>query len=248
MKNLLKTKHDNPDIPDPETLANYFSTSPVKVQSEIPPTSKSFWDYLSPKVETPITLKEIDLKSLHQHICKLSNKKACGSDGISNQLLKDAGGNILPPLKHLFDTCIKCSKIPIVWKEASIRGIYKTGDKMDPKNYRPISLLSSVSKLFEKELAKQITDFLIEQKVLVNEQHGFRKSFSTCTSLLALTNEIYKNIEQSKYTSSLFLDLSKAFDTVDTNILLNKLTHYGVRNNANAIILDYLTNRSLRKW
>ena len=99
--------------------------------------------------------------------------------------MKDAKESILSQLQRMFNVCIKGSKIPTEWKDAKVTAIFKKGDEMDPQNYRPISLLSSISKLFEKLIAEQITAFFWQKNtLLVNEQHGFRKYFSTITSLL----------------------------------------------------------------
>ena len=133
---------------------------------------------------------------------------------------------------------------PSDWKLSTISPIHKKGDPLKPENYRPISLLSSTSKLFEKCIDEQMRSFLYSNNILSTVQHGYRTGFSTNTALMSLTDTIYNNITQNKYSLTAFLDLSKAFDTVDHSILLDKLSHYGIRGSPNALFRSYLSGRT----
>merc|ERR1712074_177139 len=121
--------------------------------------------------------------------------------------------------------------------------IYKKGKKDDPSNYRPISVLSSINKIYEKLIHQRLYKHLIKYNVLYEYQYGFRENHSTTQALIEITDYLKSSIDEKKYVCGMFLDLSKAFDTVNHNILLKKLQHYRVRGTANTLLKSYLTNR-----
>lgn len=246
VKNLLaKKKASTQEIPEPEALAKFFTDYPLEVQRNIPTTGRSFWDFLGPRSQHNFSLKPVQKKEIDQIISKLSYKKAPGEDGLDNRLIKDSGDAVSTLLQHLFNLCISTCKIPNAWKTAKVSALHKKGDTRDPTNYRPISLLSTVSKIFEKLVAQQLTAHFETHHLFAKEQHGFRRKRSTLTSLLMLTDNIYNNIDHGKPTIAAFLDLSKAFDIVDTKTLLCKLEHYGIRGNSLTLLEDYLTSRNI---
>ena len=110
--------------------------------------------------------------------------------------------------------------------------LYKKGDEALCSNYRPISLLSSFHKIFEKLVKEKVLNFLSKNEILYKYQFGFRKSHSTNLALLEVVETLYANLDVDNYGLGIYLDLQKAFDTVDHNILLSKLSHYGIRGNA----------------
>ena len=128
---------------------------------------------------------------------------------------------------------------------AKVFPIYKDGDKHEFTNYGPISLLSSFSKLIEKIVSRQIVGFLNAHDILYKHQYGFRANHNTSRPVLHFTHKIYNALNQkpSATTLSIFIDLKKAFDTVDHNILLKKLEHYGIRNKENSWFKNYLCDR-----
>ena len=119
---------------------------------------------------------------------------------------------------------------PDLWKHPYVVPVFKSGDVENIGNYRPISLLPIISKILEKIVANQLISFLETNKLLVNNQHGFRPNLSTETALLTVTNKIYENIENKKISLLLLLDLSKAFDSVHHQILLDKCTKLSIDN------------------
>ena len=122
--------------------------------------------------------------------------------------------------------------------------IYKSGNKDNPNNYRPISLLPCISKIFEKIIYKRTYTFLSNNSFFSNSQYGFLKNRSTEDAMLEMQNNLIKNIKTNKHTCATFLDLSKAFDTIDHEILLNKLYYYGIRGSAHSLFKNYLTDRT----
>ena len=134
-------------------------------------------------------------------------------------------------------------KYPDALKISKVIPIHKNGDTSDLNNYRPISLLSIFDKIMEKLMHKQLYDFLQEHNILFQNQFGFRKNNSTTFALLQITDKIKETIDNKKYGCGIFIDLSKAFDTVNYEILLRKMEHYGIRGVALDWFTSYLSNR-----
>ena len=128
-------------------------------------------------------------------------------------------------------------------KIAKIIPVFKSGDKLKVSNYRPISILSPFSKLLEKIVYTRLTTFVQHNDLLADTQYGFRKNLSTELALIDLTNQISKSLDDHQTTIGIFLDLSKAFDTVNHEILLHKLEHYGIRGTPLKWFTSYLSNR-----
>ena len=150
---------------------------------------------------------------------------------------------IAPTLKILFNTCIEQGIFPDRLKIAELTPIFKKGDKLNVSNWRPISLLSPFSKLFEIHLHTQLTKFINKHNILHPYQYGFRRNSSTEQAITQITDEISANIQDNFFTCSVFIDLTKAFDTIDHSILMSKLNNYGIRGIPAKLFLSYLTNR-----
>ena len=144
----------------------------------------------------------------------------------------------------LFNVCINESVFPDIFKVAEVKPLFKGGDRRVKGNYRPISLLPLFSKLFEKIIAKRMTTYFERNEIMTNHQFGFRKSYSTELAAIKLYDVLLKNLDEKKITCTIFLDLAKAFDSVNHKILLRKLNHYGVRGKALELFRSYLSGRS----
>jgi hypothetical protein len=163
---------------------------------------------------------------------------------IPGKLLRLAALNISSPIAHIVNRVITSSRFPSDWKIAKVVPIYKgKGEKQNPSNYRPISLLPVVPKIFERVIADQFLEHLHNISFLSSTQSGFRKHHSTATCLIKLTNDILLNYDQGLVTGILSLDLSKAFDTIDHSLLLTKIAETGVHSSLLTLFENYLTGR-----
>jgi Reverse transcriptase (RNA-dependent DNA polymerase) len=185
-------------------------------------------------------------------IKKLKNGKAPGFDGIPNILLKNLPRKALVYLTYIFNSCIKLSYFPSIWRHALVVPIPKPGkDHSAPSSYRPISLLSSISKIFEKVILKRLTNFIMSNSILPNHQFGFRKAHSTAHQLRRVVKNI-KDARNSRFrrvpcsTGMLLLDVEKAFDSVWHEALLYKLIMKGCDLYLARLILSFLKNRTFQ--
>ena len=151
----------------------------------------------------------------------------------------------MTPLCHLFSLSFKTGFIPNNLKTALIKPIFKKGERDNFTNYRPISLLFSFSKLLEKIAAIQMMKYINKYRLLYEHQYGFRAGYNTTQPIQHLLDKIFNtlNSDENYYTLAIFIDLTKAFDTCDIDILLSKLDHYGFRGMANNWFKSYLSNR-----
>lgn len=176
-------------------------------------------------------------------IKELKNGKSCGVDGISAEFMKLHHNVFAVLLRDLFNECASTGSFPDFLKVARVIPIHKGGNKSDINNYRPISILSVLSKVLEKLLVTRLANFLRHHDLLYNRQYGFREGASTWTAACELVDEIYGAMEERNIEGVLFLDLKKAFDTIDHQVLLRKLEYYGIRGTANDLLRSYLTGR-----
>ena len=165
-------------------------------------------------------------------IRKLKPKSSFGHDGISSILLKHIADIIAPILAITINQSLMTGIFPKSLKIAKISPIYKKENPHIADNYRPISLLPVISKIFEKVVFIQVYDYFVENKLLYDSQYGFRKRHSTELAALEFIDKIATHLDQGKLPLAIFLDLSKAFDTIDHSILINKLEYYGIKGNA----------------
>ncbi len=201
---------------------NYFSNIGSNIANGIPTVTTTFQDYL---------------------ISNLNNSKSAGPFIIPTKLLKMLKSILSAPLAHLFNCSFSSGIVPDKLKVARIIPVYKKGPKIHVSNYRPISLLSIFNKILERIMYKRIINFLEKNQTIFHGQYGFWSNNSTSHALLLITNKIQLAIEDGMFAYGIFLDLKKAFDTVNHNILLKKLEHYGIRGLPLQWFSLYLRNR-----
>ena len=200
--------------------------------------------------ESEIFLDEIEFIAPREvfKIIKLTkSRKAPGEDAIQNIVLKNLPRKALVQLTNILNACLRLSYYPDSWKTANILAIRKVGkDKLFPQNYRPISLLSTMSKVFERAILYRILKHEAAAKILIPEQFGFRRKHSTVHQLARLANDISEGFNKNQSTAMLLLDIEKAFDTVWHKGLIYKLRMYGFPMYIIKLIASYLKNRSLQ--
>jgi hypothetical protein len=194
-------------------------------------------------VLSQIIVSEQDILDM---ISTLDANKAVGPDIISNKMLIAVKVQISKPLCMLFNKSLHQNIFPTDWKLAHVIPLFKAGDKSFPSNYRPVSLLSCVSKLLEKIVFKHIFNHLQGNKLLCKFQSGFLPGCSTTHQLVELYHRILLALDSKQFTSVTFADISKAFDTVWIKGLLLKLERYGIGDNLLIWLKSYLSNRTQR--
>jgi hypothetical protein len=190
-----------------------------------------------------MVLLETDEEEVARIIMNLRSDSAVGYDGISATILKAASNTLVPLITHICNLSISTGVFPDAFKKALVHPIHKGGSKVDLSNYRPISVLTAMSKVLEKILNNRLLSYLHKFDILAENQYGFRAGLSTEDGVLELTEFIAKNIDNKAKVIGTFLDLSKAFDTVSVPILISKMEHIGIRGTALDVFRDYLYGR-----
>ena len=189
------------------------------------------------------TLQEETEESIIKLIDKIKIDVAVGHDDINAKLIKDSKHTIADSLKRLVNLSYKTSKFPNCLKIAIVKAIHKKGDTEDPSNYRPLSILPIVSKIFERSATNQLVKYLEDHKLITDTQHAYRKGHSTQTCLNEIVDYIYEENDKGNIVGIASLDLSKAFDSIDHDLLLQKLRNLGLQGTSLAWCESYLTNR-----
>ena len=226
-------------------LNDYFVSVGNDLAAEIPLTPVNPLSFLKGNYAQSLFLSPVTYDELRVVIDSLKNGSA-GPDELQSKVIKSLKTYILSPLLHIVNLSFAQGVVPTQLKQANVTPIFKAGDAMCAGNYRPISVLSIFSKIFEKVMHSRLYSFLLHHDVLYDKQFGFRKGVSTEMALIAVIDRITYALDHKHHALSLFLDFRKAFDTVNINILLLKLSHYGVRGVANNWFRSFLTNRSQR--
>ena len=182
-------------------------------------------------------------ETINDILKNLDITKSAGIDNIAAIFIRDGAEILASPIAQLCNLSISTSLFPDDCKSAKVIPLYKKGCKTDPKNYRPISLLPLISKIIEKVIHDQTKSFLDENNILYNFQSGFRKKYSTDSCLSFLNDKISKGFDSSLYTGLILIDLQKAFDTIDHEILLEKMVCIGFSKNTVNWFRSYLSNR-----
>ena len=244
---IEKITYNNVEIRDSAQMADtfnqYFSQIGHSLADDIPPTQKKFLDFIDQPNPNSLFFVPVHRNELIDIVHNLKNKKSTGHDGIDNILLKNVINYIVDPLVHIFNLSLTSGVVPDCMKISKVIPVYKKGERDNICNFRPISLLPALSKILERIIYTRLLNFLNKNSIISHFQFGFRQKHSTSHALLTLVEKVTEAIEKYKHTVGVFLDLSKAFDTIDHKILLYKLNNYGIRGRALEWFRGYLTNR-----
>ena len=233
---------------DPFQVANsfnsFFSSVAESVRSTIPESDKHFSEFLRNQNPNSLFLSLVTVDEVFKLIQSLSPSKSSGPNSIPTNILKLISAEISNPLSDLINLSFQTGVFPSILKLSKVIPVFKKGSALQPSNYRPISLLSNIDKIFEKLVHKRLSSFLEVSNIVYNRQFGFRKGHSTEHALLSMIERIQKTLDKGQVAVGVFVDLQKAFDTVDHDILLSKLQHYGIRGITNQWFYSYLSNRT----
>jgi hypothetical protein len=239
------------NINDKQMIANefnnFFTTVGCKISNMVNPTNLDPNAFIPPNPNPPqLEFGAISPAVIVTTIKSFISKTSTDIDGISTKLLKSIAVEISQPLAHIFNISINTGTFPNKFKVSRTVPIFKSGNSELCDNYRPISLLSSLSKILEKLIAIQLTNHLELNNLLYEHQYGFQRNKSTLHNLTHLTNYIYSAINDKQYCIGLFLDLRKAFDICSHKILLKKLRKYGINGTTYDWFESYLKDRKQR--
>ena len=246
--NINKIIENDTVMTDSKEIANafnkYFSTIGVNLADKIENVDKSPMDYLKTPIPTSFYVFPVEAPEIEREISCLKDNKSTGPFSAPIKVLKSIKKVISHPLEMLFNMSFSLGIVPSSLKISNVIPIYKKDSQYSLSNYRPISLLSVFDKLLEKLMANRLVTFLEKNNLLFGNQFGFRSNHSTDYALLSIIDKIQTAIaDDSDYSCGIFLDFSKAFDTVDHNILIKKLDYYGIRGTAKNWFISYLSNR-----
>lgn len=229
----ISLQNENSVTSDPgivsEIFNNYFVNIANKIKAKIPFTRHNFQSYLKNPNPNSFFVNPTNPTEVSLLIDSLKNNKACGPNSIPVSILKLINFDISITLSKLVNLSFSSGIFPTILKEAQVIPIFKKGSTLEVHNYRPISLLSNIDKIYQRLMYKRIINFLNVNNCLYSLQFGFRKSYSASDAIINNIETVLKSLDAGDFVCGIFIDLQKAFDTVDHNTLLSKLKHYGIR-------------------
>ena len=247
MWNTLKQVLPSKSIPNStEITADAFNDFFSSVGERL---TSNFGDLIPPSVTFSSPLNMFDLSVINvnfvlQELLHLSPDPHLDVLDLDSKLLRLSAPLIAPLLAHIYNLSLFSGIIPSDWKLARITPIYKgKGQRTDPNNHRPISVVSPIAKILEKSVKCQLVSYLQQHNILSSCQSAYLKNHSTQTSLHHIVDHLLTNIDSGKINVACFLDLSKGFDTLNIDILLLKLQKYGIIGNSLTWFKSYLTDR-----
>ena len=231
-----------------ESFCDYFTNVAIKLKKKSFLLRDLVWSNPNgmtlPQVKEKFLFRIVKEEEILTELKNLKRKKATGLDNLPPRLLKDAAGVIAKPLTFIINLSLETGVVPTDWKMDKVIPIFKSGSMAEIDNYRPISILPTLSKILEKMVHNQLMKHLEFNGFLSEHQFGFCPNRSTELGVTLFTDLIRKEADGGKATGAIFIDLSKAFDTISHSVLLEKLSRYGIQDNELNWFTDYLFLRS----
>ena len=260
IKSLISSSKDKNKMPDyfnvnnriitdsreiAEEFNKFFINIGPQLATQIPQDNNiTFQSYLNSPCHTTFNFSPVQQEDVIKIINELKSKSSFGFDRLSTKILKCLKIELSNPIAVIINQSLTHGIFPDKLKVARVIPIFKSNEETLLTNYRPISLLPSISKVFEKVIFKQLHSYFKSNSLYFISQYGFREKHSTELAALELVDKIIFEMDQGNLPISIFIDLSKAFDTIDHNILKEKLKYYGVRGQALTLLNSYLSVRT----
>lgn len=251
-----KTKISNTDLLNykitPTESVNAVNSYFVNIGKTLAECAINNANYQNNKIKLPdpqpqsFALLNTDPQEVDIILSSLKSESAPGWDGITTKFLKQARYLVVPVVSYLANVCFELGEFPKSLKQSVITPVFKSGDREEVGNYRPISVLTAISKILEKLINNRLINYFNKFNILSKSQFGFRRGLSTEDAVTALASLITDQVDKKFKCLTVFLDLQKAFDTVSIPILINKLENVGIRDKSLALLSSYLQNRTQR--
>jgi hypothetical protein len=240
-------KEDGSIITDHREIVEHFNDFFInigdKLSSCIPQPTTKFNSFLKGSYKDSFAMHLTNSSEVIEVVHGFCNKRSYGADSIPVCIMKDCIEPISELLSRIINSSILSGCFPNELKIAKVCPVYKSGSRASFSNYRPISVLPSFSKIFEKIACKRLEAYINSKNILEKNQFGFRRIHSTYMAILDMYDKISESIDKHEVSIGVFIDLSKAFDTINHKILIDKLEHYGIRGVPLQWFKDYLSNR-----
>ena len=227
-----------------DVFNNYFSNVATGIKSSIKYSRNKFFDFLPQININSFFINPTDKTEIKNIILSLDPLRAIGPNSIPIKILKLLRNDISTQFAELFNLSFSEGVFLSILKTCKVIPIYKKDSQLNCSNYRPISLLSNIDKILERIMYNRLYKFLEINNLIYSLQFGFRQKHSTSHALIHLTDKIRDQLDKRNFACGIFVDFQKAFDTVDHQILIQKLNYYGIRGISNNWFSSYLQNRT----
>ena len=251
-QNITCLKKDNTHLTDIKDIVNHLNDHFSTIGSKLIQSPKQEFEsekitsFVNDKISENVffSLYSVTVSDVFKELENLDSSKSTGLDELGPRILKLSAPIIADSLTHIINLSLCTCNFPKILKDARVAALYKGGDDTDVNNYRPISILPTVSKIFEKIVYKQLYSYLVRHKLLLKQQSGFRAGHSCNTALIKLIDDWLSEMDKGNFSCALFLDFRKAFDIVNHEILLSKLRLYRCDDHSINFFRSYLSDRS----